>query len=76
MNDIVSLPSKRNARATVRFVGAVQFSSGKWLGVEVMEEGIGKNDGSVQGNNLKCFFFLYYFLLFFIFFLFSFFFVI
>ncbi|KAB8280983.1 ETERODIMER in complex WITH the CAP-Gly domain of P150glued, partial [Yarrowia lipolytica] len=34
--------------AHVRFIGPTQFSTGEWIGVE-MVEGQGNNDGSVQG---------------------------
>ncbi|ETS77572.1 hypothetical protein PFICI_11446 [Pestalotiopsis fici W106-1] len=34
--------------AIVKFVGATSFSPGEWIGLE-LEDGTGKNDGSVQG---------------------------
>jgi dynactin 1 len=34
--------------AIVKFVGATNFSPGEWIGLE-LEDGTGKNDGSVQG---------------------------
>ncbi|KAI0143292.1 dynactin [Pestalotiopsis sp. NC0098] len=34
--------------ATVKFVGGTSFSPGEWIGLE-LEDGSGKNDGSVQG---------------------------
>src|SRR5882724_5168280 len=35
-------------RGIVRYAGATQFSSGKWVGIELTEPK-GKNDGSVMG---------------------------
>jgi dynactin 1 len=34
--------------AIVKFVGATSFAAGEWIGLE-LEDGSGKNDGSVQG---------------------------
>ncbi|KAF7514537.1 hypothetical protein G7054_g15228 [Neopestalotiopsis clavispora] len=34
--------------AIIKFVGATNFSPGEWIGLE-LEDGTGKNDGSVQG---------------------------
>lgn len=35
--------------AVVRYIGAVEFSDGCWLGLE-LKSSAGKNDGSVQGQ--------------------------
>lgn len=35
--------------AIVRFIGQPHFATGEWVGVE-LEDGSGKNDGSVQGE--------------------------
>ena len=32
----------------VRFVGQTAFAAGKWIGIELDEQGTGKNDGTVQ----------------------------
>lgn len=34
----------------VRFVGQTAFAAGKWIGIELDNEGTGKNDGTVQVN--------------------------
>lgn len=43
----IRLSDGRNA--IVRFVGQTHFSAGDWVGIE-LEDGQGKNDGSVQGE--------------------------
>lgn len=42
---LVEVPA---GRGNIRFIGATQFSSGKWVGIELSEPK-GKNDGSVMG---------------------------
>ncbi|GJJ08433.1 hypothetical protein Clacol_002649 [Clathrus columnatus] len=42
---LVEIPA---GRGVVRFIGATQFSPGKWIGIELSEPK-GKNDGSVMG---------------------------
>ncbi|KAL2861086.1 putative dynactin [Aspergillus lucknowensis] len=44
---VVTLSDGR--QATVRFIGTTSFATGDWVGVE-LEDGDGKNDGSVQGE--------------------------
>ncbi|KAI6657981.1 Dynactin subunit 1-like isoform X4 [Oopsacas minuta] len=39
----------RNVRGTIRFSGNTNFSTGKWIGVE-LDEAVGKNNGSVAGR--------------------------
>ncbi|GAB7352798.1 hypothetical protein MBLNU459_g3417t3 [Dothideomycetes sp. NU459] len=36
-------------RAAIRFLGTTEFAPGEWIGVE-LDEGSGKNDGSVKGD--------------------------
>jgi dynactin 1 len=42
---VVEIPA---GRGIVRFCGATSFSSGKWVGIELLEPK-GKNDGTVMG---------------------------
>lgn len=37
-----------NKRGIVRYIGATQFATGEWVGIE-LDDATGKNDGSVQG---------------------------
>lgn len=36
-------------KASIRYVGTVQFSDGVWIGIELDDDNKGKNDGSVRG---------------------------
>src|SRR5690348_13088899 len=47
VGQIVGLTDGRNA--VIRYVGFPHFAAGEWIGVE-LEDGSGKNDGSVQGE--------------------------
>src|SRR5688572_16443040 len=44
-----SIVSTLPGRGVIRFKGPTEFSTGKWIGVELYEKN-GKNDGSVEGT--------------------------
>uniref|UniRef100_A0A0V0G7T1 Putative tubulin-folding cofactor b-like protein n=1 Tax=Triatoma dimidiata TaxID=72491 RepID=A0A0V0G7T1_TRIDM len=44
----VSVPGQSVRRATIKFIGTVNFKPGNWIGVQY-DEPLGKNDGSVEG---------------------------
>jgi dynactin complex subunit len=37
------------APGTVRYVGAVAFAEGEWVGIEMETRGVGRHDGRVGG---------------------------
>jgi hypothetical protein len=39
-----------NIEGTLRFLGSTHFKPGTWAGIELDDEGTGKNDGSVAGH--------------------------
>ncbi|CAG4988747.1 unnamed protein product [Parnassius apollo] len=50
LGDRVIVSSSRGSKAgTLRYVGATDFASGVWAGVE-LDDPLGKNDGSVEGK--------------------------
>ncbi|RKP24047.1 CAP Gly-rich domain-containing protein, partial [Syncephalis pseudoplumigaleata] len=49
INDRVRVESM-NIEGTLRFLGSTHFKPGTWAGIELDEEGAGKNDGSVAGH--------------------------
>uniref|UniRef100_A0A170XZM1 Tubulin-folding cofactor b n=1 Tax=Triatoma infestans TaxID=30076 RepID=A0A170XZM1_TRIIF len=44
----VSVPGQSVRRATIKYIGTVNFKPGNWIGVQY-DEPMGKNDGSVEG---------------------------
>jgi len=38
------------ALAIIKYIGQPHFAPGQWVGVEILQGGEGKNDGSVQGE--------------------------
>jgi len=54
LGDIVQVKSTLQ-EGTVRFVGGIHFKTGTWVGIELFEQGTGKNNGTIKGvTYFKC----------------------
>ena len=52
VGDKVMLTNTTEKTGKCRFIGNVPFSTGVWVGIELADDS-GRNDGSVQGNNIN-----------------------